>query len=174
MPGQPAGGYPGTMAPMGPGGRPMSEWWKRLVAFILDGIIVGIPTSIILNVIGVGLASTSVDPNTGAVTSPGLLSGALFFTILLSVLIPIVYFGLMNGGEKGQTVGKMALKIQVRDEATGGPIGIGRAFLRYLVYAALAGFTCGIGGLVDGLWPLWDPKRQALHDKAIKSVVVDV
>jgi uncharacterized RDD family membrane protein YckC len=79
----------------------------------------------------------------------------------------------MNGSEKGQTVGKMVMKIQVRDENTGGPIGYGKAALRTLVYLVLAAFTCGVGGLLDGLWPLWDPKRQALHDKPANSLVVD-
>jgi uncharacterized RDD family membrane protein YckC len=29
-------------------------------------------------------------------------------------------------------------------------------------------------GLIDVLFPLWDPKRQTLHDKAVGSVVVKV
>ena len=28
--------------------------------------------------------------------------------------------------------------------------------------------------LLDGLWPLWDPNRQALHDKIVGSAVVRV
>jgi uncharacterized RDD family membrane protein YckC len=27
--------------------------------------------------------------------------------------------------------------------------------------------------LLDGLWPLWDDKRQALHDKVAKTQVVE-
>jgi len=35
-------------------------------------------------------------------------------------------------------------------------------------------FFFGLFTLLDGLWPLWDPNRQALHDKIAGSVVVRV
>jgi len=28
--------------------------------------------------------------------------------------------------------------------------------------------------LLDGLWPLWDKKRQTLHDKVVRTVVLRV
>ena len=36
------------------------------------------------------------------------------------------------------------------------------------------GYFTGIYQLLDGLWPLWDSKRQALHDKASKTNVVRI
>jgi hypothetical protein len=39
------------------------------------------------------------------------------------------------------------------------------AVLGWLLFVPLA---------IDCLWPLWDPNRQALQDKAVSSVVVDV
>ena len=80
---------------------------------------------------------------------------------------------MLNGGPKGQTVGKMALRIQVRDIDTGGPIGYGRGLGRQLMIYVFA-LACGIGLLLDYLSPLWDKKRQAWHDKVVRSVVVDV
>jgi uncharacterized RDD family membrane protein YckC len=56
---------------------------------------------------------------------------------------------------------------------TGDPIGYARAFLRWLVSAALW-WVLYVGGLVDVLWPLWDDRNQSLHDKAANSVVVRV
>lgn len=35
-----------------------------------------------------------------------------------------------------------------------------------------APLTFGLFALLDGLWPLWDPGRQALHDKVAGSVVI--
>jgi uncharacterized RDD family membrane protein YckC len=162
---------------MSPQGRPLAEWWKRLVAYLLDGLIVGIPASILMVIIGVGAFAGSdieCDPVTGVCTgdTTGFVAAYLGSYLVTGILL-FAYLTFLNGGEKGQTVGKMVMKIQVRDEATGGPIGYGKAALRTFVYLVLAAFTCGIGGLLDGLWPLWDPKRQAIHDKPAGSLVVD-
>ena len=46
--------------------------------------------------------------------------------------------------------------------------------LRYLAGFAISVFTCGIGGLVDVLWPLFDSKNRTLHDMVVGSVVIDV
>jgi uncharacterized RDD family membrane protein YckC len=186
----PAPGGPPTVPQGGPppasyggpptaGGQAYAEWWKRVVAAIIDALIIGIPGSILLSVLSIGTfnaAKTVCDPNTGICTIEG---GSGFFvgwiiSQLVFMAIAAGYQIYFNGSEKGQTVGKMAMKIQVRDEATGGPIGYGKAGLRWLVGGILAVFTCGIGSLIDLLFPLWDPKKQTLHDKAANSVVVDV
>jgi uncharacterized RDD family membrane protein YckC len=176
---QPTGPPPATYGGPPPGGPPYSEWWKRVVAAIIDGLIITIPGSILLALLGLGTfagAEITCDPNTGVCTTdagPGVFIGFLV-SMLVYAAIAIGYQVYFNGGEKGQTVGKMAMKIRVRDDATGGPIGYGKAFLRWLVGWALGIFTCGIGLLIDLLFPLWDPKRQTLHDKAANSVVIDV
>jgi uncharacterized RDD family membrane protein YckC len=151
--------------------QPLAEWWKRLVAFMIDGLVVNVPLLFLLPALGVGL-SMSVDPVTGEPENIGAFFGALAGVILLAWLIQLVYFAVMNGSQRGQTLGKMALNIRVRRD-DGSPLGVGAAALRYLVYMLLSLVSCGIGGFLDGLWPLWDAKRQSLHDKAVSSVVVD-
>ena len=67
----------------------------------------------------------------------------------------------------------MALGIAVRDARTGGSIGFWRAFGRNLItWVFTVAFV--IPYIVDSLSPLWDKRRQALHDKAAHSVVVDL
>jgi uncharacterized RDD family membrane protein YckC len=171
------GGYPQQpyqqARPMSPQGRPLSEWWKRAVAAIIDAFVVGIPAYILMFLFGLGVASEAeIDPVTGEIEGGGGIVAGFFISIIIIAVLGVLYFVILNGGEKGQTVGKMVMKIQVRDEQTGGPIGYGKAFLRWLVAQAL-GFLCGIGTLVDLLFPLWDPKRQTIHDKAVGSLVVD-
>ena len=85
----------------------------------------------------------------------------------------LLYYALLNGGTKGQTIGKMAMRIQVRDIDTGGPIGVGRGFGRQLMIYLFT-FACVLPLLLDYLSPLWDQRRQAWHDKVVRSVVVDV
>ena len=176
----PPGGYqqpgyqqPGyQQGPLGPGGQPLAEWWKRLVAVLLDGLILGVPLGIVRAVVGVD-RSVEIDPLTGEVTrGEGFLAGVGLVLFLLSIVLPILYAGILNGSDRGQTIGKMALKIQVRDASSGGPIGVGRGLVRAVVYNLLF-LACLIPGFINGLSPLWDQRRQAWHDKAASSVVVD-
>jgi len=176
----PSGGYqPPAYQPQqaSPAGQ-MAPWWKRLLAIIIDALLIWIPLAIVsIVVIGVSFTATSeVDPNTGQITtSGGLFSGSTILFQVVALLVTVAYYGFLNGSERGQTVGKMALGIRVRDANGGGPIGVGRGAGRALV-ASLPGqipFVGVLWVLLDGLWPLWDPRRQALHDKVVNSVVVD-
>ena len=98
----------------------------------------------------------------------------VFTTIaaLIAYAGPTLYYTVCNA-EGGQTLGKMGGRIAVRrdgDEET--PIGYVRGFIR----AAIPPFfwVLLIPGLLDVLWPMWDRKKQALHDKLVGSVVVRV
>ena len=173
------GGYGG--GPVSPQGRPLASWGKRVGAALLDLLVLIIPIIALSAALGVGAFAggdleCAVNPGTGVTECTG---GDTSFVVglILAQLVPWVVQGLyatfLNGGERGQTIGKRIVNIQVRDEATGGPIGYGKAFLRWLVGALLSIFTCGIGGLLDALWPLWDNKRQTLHDKVVNSLVVE-
>jgi uncharacterized RDD family membrane protein YckC len=117
------------------------------VAVIIDALILGVAGGI-LGAILVG-------------------AGRLVF----GFAVGLAYYGYLNG-VVGQTVGKMALRIRVVDRATGQPIGLGRGLLRYVVYFVLFA-ACLIPGIINGLSPLWDNLRQAWHDKAVNSLVVD-
>lgn len=167
--------------PMSPQGQSLAEWWKRAVAAIIDGIIVSIPSYIVTAIFSVGFsrqaANLTVDPVTGELVGGGGFMAGFFggfiITLLIIFAIGIIYYVYFWGSARGQTVGKMAMKIRVVDEATGGSIGYGRAFLRWLIIAVAWG-ACYIPGILDALWPLWDAKRQSWHDKVAKSLVVDV
>lgn len=146
-------GTPGYYA----GGTAYAQWWKRLVARIIDGVLLGVVTS----VLGLGTFKSGSD-GTGLSYNGG---GAL-----AALVVGILYFGLLHG-LRGQTLGKMALKIKVIDKATGTKPEMPKAFIRALVDQVLW-LTC-IGGILDGLWPLWDSQKQALHDKVGGTLVVD-
>jgi uncharacterized RDD family membrane protein YckC len=135
----PASSYQGSAS------GPRSGFWRRFGASLVDTIIVAIPSGIVQ-----------------ASTSRGAGSG-------LSLLISAAYFTLMIGSARGQTVGKMAVGIRVIDFNTGGPIGYGRAFVRWLV-----SIVSGLAILLGYLWMLWDKEKQCWHDKAANDVVVPV
>jgi uncharacterized RDD family membrane protein YckC len=82
-----------------------------------------------------------------------------------------------------QRIGIRALGVGVVDVETVELIGSQRGLMRALLPLAFgvlsilsdSAFAIGaIAATLDGLWPLWDPQRQAWHDKAAGSVVVKV
>jgi uncharacterized RDD family membrane protein YckC len=138
--------------PLDDHGRPLAEWWQRVVALMIDVAVLFIP-SVILTF---GAGSTLVG-------------------LVLNLALNSAYFGLLNGGERGQTVGKRALGIQVREATSGGPLGPERGVARYVVDGAATFLPpLLLFNILDGLWPLWDPKRQAIHDKVVNTVVIKV
>jgi uncharacterized RDD family membrane protein YckC len=183
--GPPPAGTPPTGAPPPPpaqpppmgdtttvGGAPRyAEWWKRVVATIIDSVLLGIVNGILSPILGIG-ADPTFDPTTGQLEANGFFARVVLGNIV-ALVIGIGYYVYFNGGDRGQTVGKMAMKIRVRDETTGGPAGYGKALIRYVVGTVLF-IACIIPGIVDMLFPLWDPKKQTLHDKAAGTIVEDI
>ena len=128
----------------------LAEWWRRFGASIVDFAILWLPMWAVLRPMDVERP----------------------VRLVISFVIGTIYFALLNGGAKGQTIGKMVWGTRVRDAATGGALGPGKAAVRYLAPALLSIVTFGLIWLPDGLWMLWDRRRQTLHDKLVGSVVV--
>lgn len=81
-----------------------------------------------------------------------------------------------QGERNGQTIGKQVCNIRVVKE-DGSPMSMGDGVVREFLVKGLAigianMITFGIVGLLDILWPLWDDKNQALHDKMLSQYVV--
>jgi uncharacterized RDD family membrane protein YckC len=186
VPGTPPPGYPGQRpVPVSPGGQPLAEFVDRLVALIIDGLILGaISVVIILPVYFVAflalLPSTTVVNGRNVGPSEAdvagfvfLVFGIFFFVLLLSLLIGYLYeveYMLRNGG---QTVGKRVMKIRVIPIEPAQPLTRVICFKRFLVQRVAS--IIPAFSWVDGLWQLWDqPYRQCLHDKCAGTVVVKV
>jgi len=143
----------------------MAEWWQRAVAFVLDQVILAVPDVIIISVIAGSAVSTGV-------TSPSSVSPRVWESIGVAFVVSLGYFSFLDGGRTGQTGGKMAMGIAVRDAETGGPLGAGRALLRrFFFFATYFGLILFVLNVVS---PLWDPRRRAWHDKVARSCVVNV
>jgi uncharacterized RDD family membrane protein YckC len=130
----------------------LAQWGDRVVAALIDFLFL-LPLSV--------LASVTRAVDLGGIAN---LFSALSFAAGL-------YFMWLNGS-KGQTPGKAIRGLKVIGEQTGQPIGGPMGLVRYLAALAIGVFTCGIGFVVDYLFPLWDAKRQTLHDKVVKTVVI--
>lgn len=180
-PGQPVPPAPGGGAPYGGAGagqptdsqgRPLPEGWKRFVSSLIDAAIIFVVGFVIQLIFFAGTTAVTVDPETGVIEDGGGFLAGTFGIVIVILILEFLYFTVLNGMEKGQTVGKMIMKIQLRDEATGGPVGIGKSAVRTLVIVGLY-IACGIPLLVSVLFPLWDPKRQTLHDKAVNTITIE-
>lgn len=168
MPPPPAGAYGAAKFADPATGVPLAEWWQRAVAAIIDGFVIGIPWLIIYFILR-AIATTTT--NNGFYTTTSTSFGVILLGYVILAVAWFGYYVYFNGGEKGQTLGKMAMGIATRDETGRAPLGYGRAALRWLVILGLD-IVCFIPLVIDYLSPLWDPRRQAWHDKAAHSVVV--
>lgn len=139
----------------------LASWGRRAAALLVDGLLLaGVVVTTIL-VAGVPME----DVNTTVLEGDTL-------TVILLFVVPEAIYDTFFVGSRGQTPGKQLLRIKVvdaGDQRT--PIGFRRAFSRWLFTALLWGlFT--VPGVLDHLWPLRDSRRQTLHDKLARCVVV--
>jgi uncharacterized RDD family membrane protein YckC len=143
-----------------PAGRELASWGRRLVALVVDGVILGalvVATMLAAGVSPQELNTLLVDGDTLALLALFVIPEAIYDTIMI--------------GSRNQTFGKMAVGIKVVGADDRAPIGYVRAFRRWLSTAFLwALFT--VPGVLDHLWPLRDRRNQTLHDKFARSVVV--
>jgi uncharacterized RDD family membrane protein YckC len=154
-------------------GQPLAAWWKRLVAILIDGAIIGVGYYIVILVIGIATDAGAHKTTTHKPLHAGaLIAGLILLTVMASIPAAI-YYGIMNGSARGQTVGKMAMGIAVRDSRHLGKIGFWRAVGRYLMMVLFM-IVLFIPYILDNLSPLWDKRRQAWHDKTAHSVVIDL
>jgi uncharacterized RDD family membrane protein YckC len=150
----PPAGYMPAPAYAAPAGN-YAGFWIRVVAYIIDAIILAIIGAIIYTILGVNVG----DPN---VMSSGKYQGAQG----LNFVISIVYFaGLWT--LLGGTLGQKIFGMRVVDANTGQPIGIGKALLRY-VGLFISFLVCFIGVI----WVAFDARKQGWADKIASRVVV--
>ncbi len=103
---------------------------------------------------------------------------SVYLLLLLPALGYLVWWLIVVG--RGQTPGKQLMSIRVI-RADGRASGWGWTFLREfgvkgILVNAVSWLSAGIGLIVwigDLLWAFWDKDRQTLHDKIMKTVVID-
>lgn len=173
----PAPAYPGVTV-----NQPrIAGFWWRVLAFVLDQIFVGLVVDVFLH------SSNTITFSEGAA-----VSAVTFF----------LYFGLMVGLARGQTLGMMICRLRVVNATDRGPVSLTQALARSALYSVLllvasiyhytAKRTTNLTEkqaevvvrhgllylalaaphLIDLLWAAWDKQRQTLHDKFAKTVVL--
>ncbi|MRR16966.1 MAG: RDD family protein [Deltaproteobacteria bacterium] len=146
-------------------------FWRRFVAYTIDGFIVSVVFIILAVISGIAFFTGAMSGKPSVwisqMNDPQYLGSigiaiAGFYTLLF-----IAYFTYFQG-LGGRTPGKKLLGLQVVS-VDGRPISFGVAFLRsvgYLVSSLL--FTIPLGYI----WAAFDKRKQAWHDKIAGTVVI--
>ncbi|MFC3999247.1 RDD family protein [Nocardiopsis sediminis] len=172
-----------------------ADWWQRLIARIVDALVVVIPIFIVLFAV---LITWVLAAGPGRALPAGPFAAGAGENLLLDAVSGILVCALLVAYETwmltrwGATLGKMAMGLRViplhAPEGGGvrrGPEGTGlagqAALVRALVWWGPAGLNWlpVLGALIalfpflNGLWPLWDrPEQQSLNDKAARTIVI--
>lgn len=131
---------------------PVSELaspWVRLAAWIVDGLIY-FAVVVVAAIVGFFLAGGG--------------GGATILAIVAFIIVFVVQLVLL--GSRGQTIGKIALKVRIVDSQTGIHPGWARiVFLRTILNGILTGipFVGGIYWLVDSLF-IFRADHRTIHD----------
>jgi uncharacterized RDD family membrane protein YckC len=136
----------------------LSGWWRRVGASVIDAALIYLPIGILFSILE---------------EAAGFPEG---LSILFQLALASIYFMWTMSKWEGQTVGKKVTGIRVVRES-GQAVDAKFAFVRQILvigflFDTIAILFLAIPTILNYLWPLWDDKHQALHDKIVKSRVV--
>jgi uncharacterized RDD family membrane protein YckC len=165
---------PGTLARRDTG--VYAGFWLRLVADIVDNILLGIPYSFLAVMIFAsaipvlrGLAGTQ---NPNPVLILALLGSRMLLFGVLYLLGTWLYWSLLESSAWQATLGKKALGLYVTD-LQGSRVSFGKASGRFFAGRGIS-FVPSIGGLyylIDCIMVAFTEKKQALHDMIASCLV---
>jgi uncharacterized RDD family membrane protein YckC len=178
---------PGYRGPVFIGGRPLARETDRLIARIIDTVIVTLTNLVASMVLVVAPLIVLVAARVENPWPYVLVYVVGFSLSTLCTLAVVYYHEVIYQGSHGQTFGKRQMRVKVVDLATGAPPdrrALQRRFLGYncvslaLVVPVIGLFVAMVAGMynyINPLWCLWDrPFQQCLHDKYAKTVVIKV
>jgi uncharacterized RDD family membrane protein YckC len=149
----------------------LSGFWRRLVALIIDQIVVGVVGGIIGFLVVLPFGGFTFNNNSFQ-TGSGLWVGLIVF------VFGLLYYGYL-WSSRGQTLGYMALGMRLV-RTGGGSVGFGRSVGR----AAAMLITLGSGPFSFLSWGLWivalvsafmvglSARKMAIHDHIVDTQVV--
>lgn len=128
--------------------------WKRVVAYMIDVVMIAIIMLFALLVFGfIGILTF------------GMLGPLL---IVIFALIPFCYHMLLLSGPRHATIGMRVLGLEMRSVTAGYPDQVQAAVQTMLFYLSVS-----ITGFLILLWALFDSRRRCLHDIVAGTYVVN-
>jgi uncharacterized RDD family membrane protein YckC len=152
---------------------PLAESGRRIVARIIDWLIIAVPLAIIGIPFNVYDRASDGDDFGDTISATSTGTGLVFQ--LITIVAYVAYDTVMTA-KNGQTLGKKLMKLRVAMLNDGTTPPMNASLMRAVVLWLPALICCAC------LWPLLllililvdKPYKQGLHDKAAKTVVVSV
>lgn len=133
----------------------------RLIAYLVDTIVMSFVCFGVMMILGPSFLTSNY------FNSPEDYDLSSIFRLeVILIIINWLYFALMESSVNQATLGKLALGIKVTD-LNGNRISFARATGRFFA-KIISGLILFIGYLMV----IWDPNKQALHDKLANTFVV--
>ncbi len=138
----------------------LAGWWSRVAATLIDTVVLLIPTLVLVLLLGNILGE------------------------IAALAAQATYMVALQSRPDGQTLGNRAAQTRVRDALTGQVITRGQGVLRWVVialYSVLSTLTSAgtkpllavsLIGVVDCLYPLFNARKQTIHDRLARTIVV--
>jgi len=142
-------------------------FWRRVMAFFIDKLILFVISLVIL-LVGILALSVGFPSQYREFLPEGLAeltAGFMVIYFLTGILINMLYFTYFHG-TTGQTPGKIILGLQVI-QSTGEKMVLGVGFLRWVGYIISAIFF-----YLGFFWIAFDEKKQGWHDKIAGTIVI--
>lgn len=144
----------------------LSHWIYRLIAYIIDSIIIGIPAAIIYYIVILGLLTPSYTDFGVTVYGAAPWWSFLLLPFILGIL-QLFYFMFLDVAWGG-TVGKRVMGLQVQTEK-GGKIDLGKSIIRNI--SKIYGVLLFLDWLISVITPGND-KRQKFTDRMAGTTVI--
>jgi uncharacterized RDD family membrane protein YckC len=151
---------------------PYAGFWIRFVAYLIDGVVLGIPFFLIVVALvflfgGFSLLArrTSVGPPDAAFMVPVILG--FIFAAVFFLVAQWLYFAGMESSARQATFGKAAMSLRVTD-LQGRRLTFGRATGRFFTKIVSNLIPLAIGYIMAG----FTEKKQALHDMIASTLVL--
>ena len=134
-------------------------WW-RVLAYIIDGLIISVVFFPLGMAVGVGLVASGADPDSPTMPAVNIgLNG-------LQIVVTWLYYAFCESSAWQGTIGKKVTGLRVTD-MNGNRITFGRATGRYFGMI-LSGMICFIGFIMVA----FTEKKQGLHDLLASTLVL--
>jgi uncharacterized RDD family membrane protein YckC len=159
-------------------GPAYASWGRRAAAFLLDGLLIAVVAGVIASATGHHTPFNAIHVHTvhGQRRLVPIGSKLVFYTAIES-LLAFAYAVAFLGSRWQATPFMRLLGVYLARDSDLGRPSYGRAAGRTAIFLGAVALTGRVAFgvlviLVDLLWPLWDQRRQTVHDKLARTVVL--